>query len=127
MDQCQSHFHESCPVSIALDVIGGKWKLQIVWILSEKSYRFGELKRQLPGISEKILIQQLKQLTEDGLVMRNQFPEVPPRVEYSVTRTGKSLLPLLQALKTWSQENLMTDYLAKKALAREEMNSQIET
>lgn len=127
MESLPNHFHESCPVSIALDVIGGKWKLQIIWILSEKSYRFGELKRQLPGISEKILIQQLKQLTEDGLVMRNQYPEVPPRVEYSVTRTGKSLLPLLQALKTWSQENLMTDYLAKKSLAREAINSSIES
>lgn len=105
---------ESCPVSVALDVFGGKWKLQIIWILNEQNLRFGELKRQLPGISEKILIQQLKQLAEDGVVIRHQYPEVPPRVEYHLTDVGRSLLPIMHQLKDWSLEHLMENYLRKK-------------
>lgn len=100
----------SCPVSVALEVFGGKWKLQIIWILHENSLRFGELKRQLPGVSEKILIQALKDLTEDGILIRIQYPEVPPRVEYHLTEVGRSLLPILKELSNWSIEHLMTKY-----------------
>ncbi|MFP5519162.1 MAG: winged helix-turn-helix transcriptional regulator [Bdellovibrionia bacterium] len=114
---------ESCPVSVALEVFGGKWKLQIIWILHAQSHRFGELKRLLPGISEKILIQQLKQLVDDGIVLRHQFPEVPPRVEYSLTEKGQTLLPVLEGLKLWAEEHLMPHYLSKKDLAFEPTNS----
>lgn len=103
----------SCPVSVALEVFGGKWKLQIIWILHENSLRFGELKRQLPGVSEKILIQALKDLTEDGIIIRIQYPEVPPRVEYHLTEVGRSLLPILKELSNWSIEHLMKQYQQK--------------
>jgi DNA-binding HxlR family transcriptional regulator len=107
--------NEICPVSVALNVFGGKWKLQIIWILNKKSLRFGELKRKLPGISEKILIQQLKQLAEDKIVVRNQYPEVPPKVEYHLSDVGKSLLPILATLNKWSNQHLMNDYLNRKS------------
>jgi DNA-binding HxlR family transcriptional regulator len=97
----------SCPVSVALEVFGGKWKLQIIWILHENSLRFGELKRQIPEVSEKILIQALKDLTKDGVIIRIQYPEVPPRVEYHLTEMGRSLLPILKELSNWSIEHLM--------------------
>ncbi len=109
----------SCPVSVALEVFGGKWKLQIIWILHENSLRFGELKRQLPGVSEKILIQALKDLTEDGIIIRIQYPEVPPRVEYHLTEVGRSLLPILKELSNWSVEHLMDQYHQKNATKAE--------
>ncbi len=99
-------FEESCPVSNALLVIGGKWKLQIIWILNKEHLRYGELKRKLSGISEKVLINQLKELTEDGIVKRIQYAEIPPKVEYHLTKTGKSLLPILEQMKDWSIKNL---------------------
>lgn len=105
---------ESCPISLALNVIEGKWKLQIIWILNKHTQRFGQLKRMLPTVSEKILIQQLKELTSDGIISRLQYPEVPPKVEYSLTDKGMQLIPLLELLKQWSEKYLMNDYLQKK-------------
>ncbi len=91
----------SCPVETALRAIGGKWKCVILWFLRKRAYRTGELRRQIPGISEKMLIQQLRDLEATGVVHRQVFHEVPPRVEYSLTEHGRALEPVLEALCDW--------------------------
>ena len=80
-----------CGLDAAVDVIGGKWKVSILWALSVKPRRPGDLRRGVKGISEKMLIQQLRQMEADGLVTRTAYPEIPPRVEYSLTPLGESL------------------------------------
>jgi len=95
----------SCPVETALQAIGGKWKCVILWFLRDKPYRTGELKRQIPGISEKMLIQQLRGLEKHGVVERQVFQEVPPRVEYSLTPHGRGLEPALEALCQWGKQH----------------------
>jgi DNA-binding HxlR family transcriptional regulator len=87
-----------CPVELALDVIGGKWRAVILAHLKEKPHHYGELRRKVPDISEKMLAQRLRELQEAGLVSRT---EVPPRVEYSLTDEGRTLGPPLQALYDW--------------------------
>jgi DNA-binding HxlR family transcriptional regulator len=90
-----------CGLEAALDVIGGKWKVLILWHSSEGPRRFGELKRLVPGISEKVLIQQLRQMEADGIVRRKVYHEVPPKVEYSLTPFGESLREALGPLCDW--------------------------
>lgn len=87
--------NEKCPVATALEVIGGKWTLQIIYEIGEEKRRFGELKRLIPTISEKMLIQELKKLAKLQVVYRKAYPEIPPRVEYSLTDKGKKVLPIL--------------------------------
>ncbi|HEY0949000.1 helix-turn-helix domain-containing protein [Nocardioides sp.] len=96
----------SCGVDAALDVVGGKWKGLLLWALHERSHRFGELRRALPGISERILIQQLRELEADGVVDRLVHSEVPPKVEYSLTEFGRSLNAALLPLAAWGEDNL---------------------
>lgn len=93
-----------CPVGEALKVIGGKWRLQIINEIGLEKRRFGELKRLIPEISEKMLIQELKNLTAFGILKRKAYPEVPPRVEYSLTRHGEKILPILAQIKTFGEE-----------------------
>lgn len=88
----------NCPVELALDVIGGKWRVVLLAHLKERSHHYGELRRKVPGISEKMFVQRLRELQEAGLVAR---AEVPPHVEYSLTEEGRSLGPALQALYDW--------------------------
>jgi DNA-binding HxlR family transcriptional regulator len=95
-----------CPVEAALDVLGGKWGLPILARLARGSQRYSELRRSLPAISEKMLIQQLRRLEADGIVHRKQCPEVPPRVEYSLSELGASLVPILDQLGTWARKHL---------------------
>lgn len=95
-----------CPIEGVLAVIGGKWKLVLLWHLLEGSRRYGELKRAIPGISEKMLIQQLRELEADGILARKVFPQVPPRVEYSFTEKGVTLKPVLRALIQWGNSQL---------------------
>jgi len=95
----------SCPVETALRVIGGKWKCVILWFLKDRAYRTGELRRQIPGVSEKMLIQQLRALEADGLVQRRVHQEVPPRVQYSLTAHGRALEPTLDALSEWGRKH----------------------
>ena len=90
----------------ALDVIGGKWKVLILWPLTNGASRFGELKREVPGISEKMLIQSLKEMELDGIVLRQDFKEVPPRVEYSLTEFGRSLCDALSPLCQWGEQHM---------------------
>jgi DNA-binding HxlR family transcriptional regulator len=94
-----------CPVETGLELIGGRWKARILWKLYNGTLRFGELRRGLPGITEKMLAQQLKELEHDQLIVRTQYPEMPPRVEYALSEFGRSLTPVLEALKQWGVEN----------------------
>jgi DNA-binding HxlR family transcriptional regulator len=93
-------------VQATLRVLGGKWKLLILWHLKDEARRFSELKRLIPEITEKMLIQQLRELEKDKVVDRHVYPEVPPKVEYSFTDYGKSLEPVLQVLCNWGEEHL---------------------
>jgi DNA-binding HxlR family transcriptional regulator len=96
-----------CGIDAAMDVISGKWKGLILWELENYGVRrFGELRRGLPGVSEKMLIQQLRELEEDGLVDRKVHPEVPPRVEYRLTGLGRSLNSALAPLGAWGRERI---------------------
>lgn len=92
-----------CPVELTLDVIGGRWKPVILAHLKEGVHRYGELRRRMPGISEKMLTQQLRELESDGLVTRRAFDDRPPRVEYSLTTEGAALGPALQLLYEWGE------------------------
>lgn len=96
-----------CPIDVTLEVIGGKWKVAILWHLSPGTRRFSELKRQFDGITQKMLTQQLRELERDGLVSRTVYAQVPPRVEYTLTEAGMSLIPLLNLMCRWG-----SDYLA---------------
>lgn len=92
-----------CGLGPAFDAIGGKWKVAILWALRSGTVRFGELKRRIDGISEKMLIQQLRELEQDKLVTRHMFYEVPPRVEYSLSKWGTSLNTALADLADWGE------------------------
>ncbi len=91
-----------------LNCIGGKWKLLIISTIRESGIiRFGALSRQLPSISQKVLTSQLKELESDALINRKVYAEVPPRVEYSLTKLGLSLYPVLDSMSTWANENMV--------------------
>ncbi len=92
---------DKCPVTYTLERIGGRWKALILYHLSNKALRYGELKRAMPSITEKMLIQQLKELETDKLLLRDVKPVVPPHVTYSLTEAGMALKPVLQAMATW--------------------------
>ena len=87
-----------CPVATAVELIGGKWKLLIIRNLRVRSWRFNELQRDLKGISQKVLTDSLRQLIDDGLVYRNDFKQMPPKVEYGLTELGKKILPVMDSL-----------------------------
>ncbi|HSQ88929.1 MAG TPA: helix-turn-helix domain-containing protein [Romboutsia sp.] len=96
----------SCEIELTLAVIGGKWKPIILWFLGTTGKkRFGEMKKLLNGITHKTLTTQLRELEYNKLVHREVFPEVPPRVEYSITEKGKTLMPILQMMCKWGREN----------------------
>jgi DNA-binding HxlR family transcriptional regulator len=90
-----------CPVELTLDVVGGKWRTVILAHLKEGVHRYGELRRRMPDVSEKMLVQRLRELERDGLVERRDKGTVPPHVEYRLTDEGHSLAPVLQALYDW--------------------------
>lgn len=94
-----------CPVSDALDIIGGKWKVLIIYHLQHSTKRFNELRRDLPDITQRMLTLQLKELVRDGLIHRFDYQEVPPKVEYSLTEQGQTLLPMLQAMHVWGESH----------------------
>ncbi|MBE6053583.1 MAG: helix-turn-helix transcriptional regulator [Clostridium sartagoforme] len=94
------------PFGYTMSVIGGKWKMVIIYLLAEKKIvRFNELKRQIGTITFKILSSQLKELEADGLVKREEYPQIPPKVEYSLTDKAKTLLPILEGLCEWGANN----------------------
>jgi len=93
-----------CPLTYALDLIGGKWRLPIIWALSQnETLRYNELKRKIDGITNMMLSQCLKEMEASGLINRQQFMEIPPRVEYSLTEEGKNLIPALVSLAKWGK------------------------
>lgn len=107
----------ACGLDAAVDVVGGKWKPMILWALhSGTTLRFGELKRHIVGVSEKVLSQQLRELESDGIVHREVYREVPPKVEYSLTALGESLNTALVPLGLWGDEH-MQQVMANKAAA----------
>lgn len=101
----------ACPVATTVQLIGSKWKLLILRDLLVRPWRFNELKKDLEGISQKVLTDSLRSMEEDGLVNRTVFPEVPPRVEYALSELGESMRPIIQAMEQWGKE-----YKAKRAV-----------
>ena len=93
-----------CPVATTVQLIGSKWKLLILRNLMVRPWRFNELKKSLDGISQKVLTDSLRALEADRIVVRTVFPEVPPRVEYSLSETGESLRPVLKSMENWGLE-----------------------
>ena len=100
----------ACPVAATVALIGSKWKLLIIRNLMARPWRFNELKKDLDGISQKVLTDSLRSLEADGIVLRTVYPEVPPRVEYSLSPLGESMRPILSAMESWGkayQDNRM--------------------
>lgn len=111
---------ENCPVRQVLDRFGDKWSMLVIMILGEEDVlRFNEISQVIGNISQKMLTVTLRKLEADGLVNRQLFPEIPPRVEYSLTPLGHSLLPLIKALTAWADSNIDTilDHRQKMALS----------
>ncbi|QCK16147.1 winged helix-turn-helix transcriptional regulator [Mangrovivirga cuniculi] len=94
-----------CSLVHAMNILGGKWKPIIIYLLANGEMRFGKLLMHTPTISKKVLTEQLKELEEDGLIIRKRFSEIPPRVEYSLSEKGNGLLPVLKALSDWTFES----------------------
>ncbi|MFB6820920.1 winged helix-turn-helix transcriptional regulator [Streptomyces virginiae] len=100
---------DQCGIAAAMSVIDGKWKVSLLWVLDQRPHRFGELRRLLPGISEKVLAAQLRELETDGIVHREVYEEVPPRVEYSLTPLGQDLNAALEPLGAWGGKHLLAE------------------
>jgi len=99
----------NCPMEATLDLIGGKWKGVILFRLSEKTHRFNQLGRIICKITARTLTKQLRELERDGLIRRTVYAQVPPKVEYDLTEKGKSLEPVLIALKQWGEAHALAD------------------
>lgn len=108
----QNHkIHCNCPIEATLNVIGGKWKPMILCLLAEDTLRYNKLQQLIPDVSPKMLTKQLRELEGDGLIIRKMYPEIPPKVEYSITDFGTTVLPVLKTLLDWG-----TEYLGKKCI-----------
>lgn len=113
-NEIRNALYPNCPIRNVLSRVGDKWSMLILFTLENHStIRFKELQRNIPDISQKMLTATLKALEADGLISREVFPEVPPRVEYALTEKGKSLLPLIDNLLTWASNN-MEDIIASR-------------
>ena len=102
---------DRCPVEATLELIGGKYKALILWHLSDGKLRFNQLRSEIKGVTAKMLTQQLRELESSQLIHREVFPIIPPKVEYSLTELGRSLLPILVAMRDWG-----ADYMRSKNL-----------
>lgn len=101
------YWKNNCGIGLTLSVIGGRWKINIIsYLLTEKKLRYNELRKRLVGISERMLISKLKELENDGLVNRMVHQQVPPKVEYTLTKLGHSLDPVLRIMDKWGEDNL---------------------
>jgi DNA-binding HxlR family transcriptional regulator len=92
------------PVELSLDIIGGKWKMPIIWRLKDGTKRYGELRKSLPKVTHKMLTNQLRELEQDEILKRKVYPEVPPKVEYTLTLLGESVIPVIDMLREWGDE-----------------------
>jgi len=99
-------YSERCPTRVVLDRIADKWTVLIVGALDDRTKRFGELRRQIGGVSQKMLTQTLRGLERDGIVTRMVYASVPPKVEYSLTKLGRTLVGILEAIREWSEKNI---------------------
>lgn len=111
----------ACPVATTVQLIGSKWKLLILRNLLARPWRFNELRKSLEGISQKVLTDSLRSMEEDGLVTRTVYPEVPPRVEYSLSPLGESMRPIIQAMEQWGAQ-----YKASKAREQQGLSAENE-
>ena len=93
-----------CPVATTVSIIGSKWKLLIIRNLLARPWRFNELKKDLEGISQKVVTDSLRAMEDDGIITRTVYPEVPPRVEYALSELGESMRPILDAMQIWGEE-----------------------
>ncbi len=110
--------YKCCPVETALNVIGGKWKVLILWHLKDHIKRFGELKRLMQGITQKMLTQQLRELEHDNIIHRKVYAQVPPKVEYSLTEYGKTLRPILSAMCKWGDQHMKKQKVKVEIIGR---------
>ena len=101
-------YNESCPTRQVLNRIADKWTVLIIGALSERTKRFGELKKEISGVSQKMLTQTLRGMERDGLVTRKVYPTVPPKVEYTLTELGLTLVEMLELIRHWSEKNIET-------------------
>ena len=106
-------FH--CPVEATLDVIGGKWKVVILFWLKDRTLRFGELRRKIPDMSERMLTQQLRELEQHGIVRREVYPEVPLKVEYSLTDYGRTLRPITDLMCEWGKRHIAVRHVGNRS------------
>ena len=103
----QSNFGKNdCPVTYCLSMIGGKWKPVIIFCIKNGVDRFGAMQRAIPGITKQMLTKQLRELEADGLIIRKVYAEVPPRVDYSLSDKGHSVLPVIKAMQKWGQAHI---------------------
>ena len=108
-----------CPIERVITVFGGKWKSAILYHLQhDGTLRFSVLRKRIPEVSQRMLTQQLRELERDGLVLREQFPEIPVRVEYSATALANSLIPIGKAIEKWGMENMDAVFKARKKYDR---------
>ncbi|MBS8265411.1 transcriptional regulator [Mesobacillus boroniphilus] len=113
----------NCPVELTVEVMGGKWKSRIMWHLSKNPYRYGELRKLIPDITQKMLTQSLRELEEDGVISRKVYEGKIPKVEYFLTQYGESTTPLLQLMSQWGKDHMQR----LKEMEREESLIQGET
>jgi DNA-binding HxlR family transcriptional regulator len=99
----------SCPVELTLNTIMGKWKVLVLWNLRNGTFRYNELHKAINGVSHKMLIQALRELESDGVVERTVYPVVPPKVEYSLTKEGKNIVPILEKMQQWGMRYLIVE------------------
>jgi len=117
--------HQNCPVKLTASIIGGKWKPPLLYYLEGKTRRFCELQRLIPGLTKKMLTQHLRELERDGIVHRKVYAEVPPHVEYSLTRHGESLKPILKLMSAWGNRH-RARYGARAARSRKEATAELQ-
>ena len=97
--------HLACPAEFTADLLGGRWKIVLLWYLLQRVQRFSDLHRAIPGITQKVLTHQLRDLEKSGLLTRTVYPEVPPKVEYHITSLGLTLKPVVDAMHQWGAEH----------------------
>ena len=119
--------HQNCPVKLTTSIIGGKWKPILLFQLERKTRRFCELQRLVPGLTKKMLTQHLRELERDGIVHRKVYAEVPPHVEYSLTRHGESLKPILKLMSAWGTRHQARYGMTVRRGKKEELATQNES